>query len=253
LLPVAYTGNNHQRECFSLDLSGETTMLEENRIVPRKHILTTPRAAAVAGILAGSLFIAAQVLMRLNLSPTAQTSVVLMERAGTFTLVLRLVPFAGIFFLWFLGVTRDRLGEWEDKFFSTIFLGSGLLYLGLLFTAAAIGGGILVAYPNLEPGTGEAVYQFANATIAQINQIYCVRMAAVFMISSATMWYRTGVMPRWLALLTFALGLGLLLLINFSLWTALIFPIWMVAVSSLILIFNYRRTSEDRAEALQRT
>jgi len=31
-------------------------------------------------------------------------------------LVLNLVPFAGIAFLWFMGVLRDRLGELEDRF-----------------------------------------------------------------------------------------------------------------------------------------
>jgi hypothetical protein len=41
-------------------------------------------------------------------------------------LALNLVPFAGIAFLWFIGVLRDRLGELEDRFFATVFLGSGL-------------------------------------------------------------------------------------------------------------------------------
>jgi hypothetical protein len=43
-------------------------------------------------------------------------------------LALYLVPFAGIAFLWFIGVLRDRLGELEDRFFATVFFGSGLLY-----------------------------------------------------------------------------------------------------------------------------
>ncbi len=222
-------------------------MVEENRIV-RRHLLTTPRAAAVAGILSGSLFIATHVLMRLSLSAPTTTGSVLVESASTFTIVLRLLPFAGIFFLWFIGVARDRLGDWEDKFFSTIFLGSGLLYLAMTFTASAIGGGLLASYSSLEPGMGEAIFQYTNSVIGQITQVYSVRMAAVFMLSSATMWHRTGVMPRWLALLTYVLGLGLLVLISFSLWTTLIFPVWMLAVSILILIFNYRQAPEKKAQ-----
>ena len=46
---------------------------------------------------------------------------------------LHLVPFAGIAFLWFIGVVRDQLGEVEDRLFSTVFLGSGLLFLAMLF------------------------------------------------------------------------------------------------------------------------
>lgn len=33
---------------------------------------------------------------------------------------------AGIAFLWFIGVIRDRSGAHEDRFFATVFLGSGL-------------------------------------------------------------------------------------------------------------------------------
>jgi hypothetical protein len=48
--------------------------------------------------------------------------------------------------LWFIGVLRDRLGELEDRFFATVFLGSGLLFLAMLFTSAAVAGGIIIAY-----------------------------------------------------------------------------------------------------------
>jgi lauroyl/myristoyl acyltransferase len=51
---------------------------------------------------------------------------------------MNLVPFAGIAFLWFIGVLRDRLGEFEDRFFSTVFLGSGLLFLAMLFASASL-------------------------------------------------------------------------------------------------------------------
>lgn len=46
-------------------------------------------------------------------------------------LALGLVPFAGIAFLWFIGVLRDRVGVAEDRFFATVFLGSGLLFVGM--------------------------------------------------------------------------------------------------------------------------
>ena len=41
---------------------------------------------------------------------------------------LDLVPFAGIAFLWFIGVLRSRLGKLEDQFFATVMLTSGLLF-----------------------------------------------------------------------------------------------------------------------------
>ncbi len=53
-------------------------------------------------------------------------------------MALNLVPFAGVAFLWFIGVLRDRLGQQEDRFFATVFFGSGLLFLAMLFAAAAV-------------------------------------------------------------------------------------------------------------------
>ena len=53
-------------------------------------------------------------------------------------LALNLVPFAGIAFLWFIGVVRDRLGMYEDRFFATIFFGSGILFLAMFFAAATV-------------------------------------------------------------------------------------------------------------------
>ena len=50
-------------------------------------------------------------------------------------------------------------------------------------------------------------------------------------------------MPRWLALLTYALALGLLVSISSNLWMTLIFPGWVCVVSLYILISNLRSPS----------
>ena len=67
---------------------------------------------------------------------------------------LNLIPFAGIAFLWFVGVVRDRVGEREDRFFATVFLGSGLLFVAMLFVGAAVAGGLIAgqAQSGRRPG-----------------------------------------------------------------------------------------------------
>ena len=60
-------------------------------------------------------------------------------------IALNLIPFAGIAFLWFIGVLRDRIGQREDRFFAIVFLGSGLLFVAMLFVAAAVSGGLFAA------------------------------------------------------------------------------------------------------------
>jgi len=67
------------------------------------------------------------------------------------TLSLHLVPFAGLAFLWFIGVLRNRMGASEDQFFGTVFLGSGLLFVASLFAATAVAGAVLGS-SHLRPG-----------------------------------------------------------------------------------------------------
>ena len=67
------------------------------------------------------------------------------SRRDSVLLALGLVPFAGIAFLWFVGVVRDRVGDAEDRFFATVFLGSGLLFVGMLFVAAAVAAGLVTS------------------------------------------------------------------------------------------------------------
>jgi hypothetical protein len=83
-------------------------------------------------------------------------------------LALNLIPFAGIAFLWFIGVLRDRIGELEDRFFATVFFGSGLVFLATLFVTAAPAGGMLVGLSNNTADlNGLATFQFARAAFTQ--------------------------------------------------------------------------------------
>jgi len=207
--------------------------------------LKTPRAAAIAGILFALLLGAGQVLIRLSI-PTdpSDTGAWLVGQARTIALALSFEPFAGIAFLWFMGVVRDRLGHLEDQFFSTVFFGSGLLYLGMTFVSAAMAEGLL-AGPALSSGklVGDNVYTFVRLVIYQTNNVYALRMSGVFMISLATIWLRTRTMPRWLVFSTYALALVLLLGINVSMWFTLIFPAWVLMVSVYILVGDLRPRS----------
>ena len=97
----------------------------------------------MAGILFGALDGASLILIRLSIPAEAESdnAAWLRHEIGTVTLALNLVPYAGIAFLWFIGVIRDRLGAQEDRFFATVFLGSGLMFLALTFVGAALAGG----------------------------------------------------------------------------------------------------------------
>jgi hypothetical protein len=170
------------------------------------------------------LLITANVLIRLSIPPNpADGGVWLEEQAKTVALALSLVPIAGIAFLWFIGVVRDRMEQLEDRFFSSVFFGSGLLYLAMTFVSAALAGGLLTSY-TLDPDTliASGVYTFSRAVVYRISNVYAIRMAGVFMISLATISVRTRIMPRGLAFLTYALALILLVSVGLSLWVTLV-------------------------------
>lgn len=217
--------------------------MDQNITLTRQR-LRTPRAAAVAGIIFAALFTLSTVLVRLALPEElsgAATANWLRGNEATITLALTLVPFAGIAFLWFMGVVRDRIGSLEDQFFSTVFMGSGLLFLGMMFVSAAIAGGLLTSYAIASDALIQnGVLTFGRAIMYTITNVYAVRMAGVFMISLATIWVRTRGMPRLFVFLTYGLALVLLVTINLSVWLLLIFPVWVLVISIFILIASLR-------------
>jgi hypothetical protein len=204
-----------------------------HRVDRRVRRLTTPRAAAVAGVLFALLFGTALILIRLALPEGGEPgSQWLVAGSTNLKVSAAIMPFAGIAFLWFMGVVRDGLGRYEDKFFSTVFIGSGLLFLAMMFVAAGVGAGLE------RSGAGEHpdVAAFGQMVLLAVSKTYALRMAAVFMISLATIWLKTGLMPRWLVGVTYLVAVGLLLASDISMWLTLAFPIWVLVVSVLLLV-----------------
>jgi hypothetical protein len=202
----------------------------------------TPLAGAMAGILFAVLFTVsvAIIVTSVHELPT-DTGSWLDTDAGRFKFAIGLMPFAGLFFLWFIAVARERLGQFEDQFFSTVFLGSGLLFLAMIFAAAASAGAIAATYVR-DPAafTDSTTYVYARQMVAQVFNVYALRMAAVFLISQATLWLRTGVMPKWLAYPTYVVAAVLLFVTTQAIWVVLVFPAWVFVVSVYILVAHLR-------------
>jgi hypothetical protein len=211
--------------------------------------LKTPRAAAIAGILFALLLIAVFSLLRLSIPADPQEpGAWLQSNSSTIAVALNLVPFAGIAFLWFIGVLRDRLRELEDRFFATVFFGSGLLFLAMLFSAAALIGGILVAFAaKPEQLVNSATFHLARATAYNLVNIYMIKMASVFMITTSTVAIYTGIAPRWLAVLGFGLALMLLFGSFYMSWSFLVFPLWVFLISASIMRDSIGRPSSAPA------
>ena len=221
-------------------------------LIPRAR-LTTPRAAAIAGILFSVLLLASLVLVRVSVPADPQEAGAwLSDSWKTVNLALNLVPFAGIAFLWFIGVVRDRIGEHEDRLFATVFLGSGLLFLAMLFTSAAVAGGIISMYGTTPAMLIESgMYAFGRTLTYELMTVYTMKMAGVFMITTCTLSLRTGIFPRWMAFLGVVLALFLLLSIGFFDWAPVVFPLWILLISVYILLANLRRSKSESIPAAQ--
>jgi len=206
---------------------------------------TSHREMAVAGIAFSVLMIIGLAIIRLALPDTQQTTDMVnagFERALPFA--LHIVPFAGIAFLWLLAVLRSRLGQIEDNFFPTVFLGSGLLFVASLFAAGAVAEAVLLNTADSAHQVSSDVYYFAREASYSFLNVFAIKMAGVFTISTSITTLRTGFLPRWIAYLGFACALALLLIISNWLWIAMLFPAWTMLVS--VYILAARRPISDR-------
>ena len=215
-----------------------------------RESIRTPRAAAVAGILFALLLISSEALVWRyvpSVSTVAPAEVARHSRA--LTLAMNLRPFSGIAFLWFMGVVRNRLGNLEDRFFATVFLGSGLLYVAMMFIGGAVASAtITVLASGSDVFLTSGTYDLARSEVHKITTIYATRMAGVFMISSSTIFLQTRVVPRWMAVLGYVLALILLLSVASLNWLAAVFPLWVLVISGYVLIQD--RPSTAHVEAL---
>lgn len=211
-----------------------------------------PRGAAVAGVIFSVLMGTTQIITRLA-APAYQADpgAWLNDPAGRNALrfAIHLVPFAGISFLWFIGVVRNRVGALEDKFFATVFFGSGMLFVASLFASAAFSGVLLEALASgrLQALNNETLYLVRQLGAAFLN-VFAIKMAGMFIFSTSTIVLRTSILPRWVAYLGYACALVLLLAITNWPWIALLFPLWMLVLSACILVSEFRPATKHSAE-----
>jgi hypothetical protein len=211
--------------------------------------LETPRAAGIAGLVFSLLFVVAILLSRpapARGSTAAEIASFYLGagRGRVVLLGLYLIPFSGIAFLWFIAAIRAHLGERGDRFFATVFIGSGLLFVAMLFSSAAAAGSLLAAVKYQgQPLPGPDTVVFARALAFAFLFVFGVRAAAVFMLVVSTIGLRTGFLPRWLVLAGYVGGLVFLFTVIYVELLVLILPAWVTAVSVVILRAGFRGLS----------
>lgn len=218
--------------------------------------LRAPWAASIAGLLFAVLFTGALLLLRTQpmIAADDQELADIFAAGEDLAMViggLYLAPFAGIMFLWFIAVIRDQIGEREDRFFATVFFGSGLLFVAILFVAAAVATEPVVGYRYLGQGPPTASEMESTRALSYgLLFAFATRAAAVFMIATATIGIQSGTFPRWFARTGYVLGGVLLIGVVVWDWVILVLPAWVVVVSVFILRRERSRlAARNRARA----
>jgi hypothetical protein len=218
-----------------------TQHVEDPSLADVSRDVRTPGAAGVAGLAFAALFAASILLLRKQPGGDSTASEIqrwyLENDARHLALVgLYLAPFSGIAFLWFMAVIRQNVGDREDRFFETVFLGSGLLFVAMTFAAIAVGGGPLVAVRfQHAPVPGPETISLVRGVGYAFLYVYGVRAAAVFVVSVSTIGRRTRTLPHWLVRAGYALALVMLVSVSFYRFVVLLFPLWVAVVSVVIL------------------
>jgi len=216
--------------------------------------LRTPRAAAVAGILFSVLLVVVLVIIRSTVPAEASAGATWLDDPSQRRLVvfaLNLVPFAGIAFLWFIGAVRDHVGAAEDRFFATVFLGSGLLFVAMLFVGTALASGLAAGIDAQSSAAETAVSQMSRHTSSVVITVYAMRMAGVFIVSTTSITDRLGVIPRWLTIYGYLSAVVLLLTVGTLPWIELLFPVWTFVLSVHLLRSRFQtdRSVKPAAES----
>ena len=215
-----------------------------------------PRSAGLAGIAFSLLFFGAVALIAQR-PPDGLTESGLVDwfekvaRGPVTVASLYVLPFAGIFFLWFIGVIRDRIGAREDQFLATVFLGSGVLFVAMLWASAAALASLVAtnrfdAAPPLNAATIESTRSLAFSFLF----VLAARAAAVFMIVTSTIALRTSTFPRWLVIVGYIVAMVMLLSISLLQWILLLFPTWVLVMSVFILNNEVRAVRATRQSDL---
>lgn len=215
---------------------------------------TTVEGAALVGILSMLTLVAARLLSRQTPSPSSKVEILEEWYSDSghqrmMVTALNLTVISAIAFLWFIAVIRRRVGERENRFFGTVFMGSAVLLCAswitasYLYTAPALSGYLFGVLPDR---SDIAVWQAAGLTA---DSVIGTRLEAVLIMSTTTVARLSGAFERPFIVVGYTVGVVMMLAPLPNEIFVWIFPLWVAAVSSMMLIRRHRFPGPVRPSA----
>lgn len=151
---------------------------------------------------------------------------------------LYLMPFAGIAFVWFtvaLRMWEEGSAHRRSVLQSNLQFVAGILYTGMFFVSAAaasvLGMSVEFADGDIDPVTARQFPVFGSSVFF----VFALRMAAMFVFTTSAIGLRAGILPRWFAWSGYLVATFLLLSASFERWFVIVFPVWLLILSALLL------------------
>jgi len=218
------------------------------------------RLSSMTGLLFAVLFVVAIVLVHTTPTLSAPDAEITAYYASGSTLLvtvgLYLIPFAGIAFLWHAHCTR-LLIETRTPSPSAIPYGlqlvSGVLFVVLLFAGTASAGAVALLKDLTSAPLPSA--DFARGMLAVgygMVFIYALRGAGMYALTTTSLLREAGIMPKWLALVSYLVAAFLLLSTVMHPAAMLLFPTWVV-IAGLVVFIRAGRVAEPAASERQST
>jgi hypothetical protein len=214
------------------------------RRAPQSPTVKLARLSALTGILFAALFVLALVFVyttpHLSASDADITAFYDSSSTVLVTVGQTLVPLAGIAFLWHAHTTR-LLIESRTPSPSAIPYGlqlvSGILFVVLLFAGTASAGSVALLkdltnapLPSVDVARGLLALGYAMIFI------YSIRGAGMYALTTTTLLRQAGIIPTWLAIVSYLLALFLLVSTTLHPVVVLIFPTWVVVASLVVFV-----------------
>lgn len=198
-------------------------------------------SAAIAGVVYAVLTLISLILLNRTPSPAIGDAELMAwydvsANRTSATSALTLASISAIAFLWFVAVIRRRIGDREDRFFATVFLGAAIVYVAVWLVAAAAIAAPAVAVTLLDATPDSSVMTFAYGHGAALVLVVLPRLQAVFVMASTTIVRRTGALERWVTIFGYVVAAVLLVTPIVARSIGVAFPIWVLVVSVALLI-----------------